>query len=109
MSRLCVHTITTKPLSLEQCLAEYPKRGVSGITIWRQALEGVAAAPHVAVVSGGMAARYWPGESAVGKRILGDPWSMGESPPPVALTVVGVVWTVRASSVTPPLLPAAGS
>ena len=40
MSRLCVHTITTKPLSLEQCLAEFPKRGVSGITIWRQALEG---------------------------------------------------------------------
>jgi sugar phosphate isomerase/epimerase len=40
MSRLCVHTITTKPLSLEECLVEYPKRGVSGITIWRQALEG---------------------------------------------------------------------
>jgi sugar phosphate isomerase/epimerase len=40
MSRLCVHTITTKPLSLEQCLSEFPKRGVSGITIWRQALEG---------------------------------------------------------------------
>jgi len=40
MSRLCVHTITTKPLSLERCLAEFPKRGVSGITIWRQALEG---------------------------------------------------------------------
>ena len=39
MSRLCVHTITTKPLSLEQCLEEFPKRGVSGITIWRQALE----------------------------------------------------------------------
>ncbi|MCB1276617.1 MAG: sugar phosphate isomerase/epimerase [Prosthecobacter sp.] len=32
--------MTTKPLSLEQCLAEFPKRGVSGITIWRQALEG---------------------------------------------------------------------
>ena len=40
MSRLCVHTITTKPLSLEQCLTEYPRRGISGITIWRQALEG---------------------------------------------------------------------
>ncbi|MGB8170763.1 MAG: sugar phosphate isomerase/epimerase family protein [Chthoniobacteraceae bacterium] len=40
MKRLCVHTITTKPLSLEQCLAEFPKRGVNGITIWRQALEG---------------------------------------------------------------------
>ena len=26
--------------SLEQCLVEYPKRGIGGITIWRQALEG---------------------------------------------------------------------
>ncbi len=40
MRRLCVHTITTKPLTLDQCLAEFPKRGVTGITIWRQALEG---------------------------------------------------------------------
>jgi len=40
MSRLCVHTITTKPLSLEECFTEFPRRGVSGITIWRQALEG---------------------------------------------------------------------
>jgi sugar phosphate isomerase/epimerase len=40
MSRLCVHTITTKLLNLDQCLVEFPKRGVSGITIWRQALEG---------------------------------------------------------------------
>jgi len=40
MNRLCVHTITTKPLSLEQCIEQFPKRGVTGITIWRQALEG---------------------------------------------------------------------
>ncbi|WP_397382616.1 sugar phosphate isomerase/epimerase family protein [Prosthecobacter sp.] len=40
MRRLCVHTITTKPLSLEECLVHFPQRGVSGITIWRQALEG---------------------------------------------------------------------
>ncbi len=40
MSRLCIHTITTKPLNLEQCFAEFPARGVTGITIWRQALEG---------------------------------------------------------------------
>jgi sugar phosphate isomerase/epimerase len=39
-SRLCVHTITTKQLSLEQCFEEFPKRGVTGITIWRQALAG---------------------------------------------------------------------
>lgn len=40
MNRLCVHTVTTKPLSLEQCLVDYPRRGISGVTIWRQALEG---------------------------------------------------------------------
>ncbi|MDB6005671.1 MAG: xylose isomerase [Prosthecobacter sp.] len=40
MRRLCVHTITTKPLSLEECVVQFPKRGISGITIWRQALEG---------------------------------------------------------------------
>jgi sugar phosphate isomerase/epimerase len=40
MSRLCVHTITTKPLNLDQYLIEFPKRGISGITIWRQAIEG---------------------------------------------------------------------
>jgi sugar phosphate isomerase/epimerase len=40
MNRLCIHTVTTKPWSLDKCLAEFPRRGVSGITIWRQALEG---------------------------------------------------------------------
>jgi sugar phosphate isomerase/epimerase len=40
MRRLCVHTITTKPLSLGECLVQFPQRGISGITIWRQALEG---------------------------------------------------------------------
>jgi sugar phosphate isomerase/epimerase len=38
--RLCIHTITTKQLALERCLEEFPKRGATGITIWRQALEG---------------------------------------------------------------------
>jgi sugar phosphate isomerase/epimerase len=38
--RLCVHTITTKQLSLEECLKAFPKWGVSGITLWRQAVEG---------------------------------------------------------------------
>lgn len=40
MGRFCIHTITTKPLTIEECLTEFPKRGVTGITIWRQALEG---------------------------------------------------------------------
>jgi sugar phosphate isomerase/epimerase len=40
MNRICIHTITTKPLSFDQCLDEYSKRGVAGITIWRQSIEG---------------------------------------------------------------------
>ena len=40
MDRLCVHTITTKGLSLMECLEEYPRHGVRGITVWRNALFG---------------------------------------------------------------------
>lgn len=39
-SRLCVHTITTKPWALEQAVERYAAAGVRGITVWRQALEG---------------------------------------------------------------------
>jgi sugar phosphate isomerase/epimerase len=44
LSRLCVHTITTKPLALEQAADAYAAAGVSGITVWRDALEGRSAA-----------------------------------------------------------------
>ena len=40
LSRLCVHTITTKPWSLEEAANHYAQAGVSGITVWRDALEG---------------------------------------------------------------------
>ena len=39
-SRLCLHTITTKPWSLERAIDAYAEKGVTGITVWRQALEG---------------------------------------------------------------------
>jgi sugar phosphate isomerase/epimerase len=38
MNRLCVHTMTTKPWSLEDCARHYPAAGVKGITVWRQHL-----------------------------------------------------------------------
>ncbi len=38
-SRLCVHTITTKPWSIEEATDRYAAAGVSGITVWRQWLE----------------------------------------------------------------------
>lgn len=38
LDRLCVHTMTTKPLSLEQAAPAYAKRGISGITVWRDSM-----------------------------------------------------------------------
>jgi len=40
LSRLCVHTITTKPWEIEQAAEHYAAAGVGGITVWRQALDG---------------------------------------------------------------------
>jgi sugar phosphate isomerase/epimerase len=40
LSRLCVHTITTKPLPLVVAVEAYRKIGASGITVWRDALTG---------------------------------------------------------------------
>lgn len=39
LSRLCVHTMTTKPWSLEECCRHYSKVGIPQITIWRNVLE----------------------------------------------------------------------
>ena len=39
-SRLCVHTITTKPWTIEEATDRYAAAGVRGITVWRQWLEG---------------------------------------------------------------------
>ncbi len=41
LSKLCIHTITTKPWSLETAVDKFSKKGISGITIWRDALEGL--------------------------------------------------------------------
>ena len=40
MNRLCIHTMTTKPWSLDECAHHFPKAGVQGITVWRQHLAG---------------------------------------------------------------------
>ncbi|MAS95656.1 MAG: xylose isomerase [Verrucomicrobiales bacterium] len=39
-SKLCVHTITTKPWSVEESMDKYTEAGIGGITVWRQWLEG---------------------------------------------------------------------
>lgn len=38
-SRLCIHTMTTKPWSLQEAIRGYVKAGVPAITVWRQHLE----------------------------------------------------------------------
>jgi len=40
LSRLCVHTITTKPWSIEEATEKYAAAGVNGVTVWRQWLDG---------------------------------------------------------------------
>lgn len=40
LSRLCIHTITTKPWNIEEAANHYSAAGVKGITVWRDALEG---------------------------------------------------------------------
>lgn len=40
LSKLCVHTITTKPWPIETAIKEFSSAGVKGITVWRDALSG---------------------------------------------------------------------
>lgn len=39
LSKLCVHTLTTKPWNIEECVKNYAAAGIKGITIWRNVLE----------------------------------------------------------------------
>ena len=41
LSRLCVHTITTKPWTLEQAIEKYMLSGIQGISVWRSYLAGL--------------------------------------------------------------------
>ena len=40
LERLCIHSITTKPWSIEEAARNYSSNGVRGITVWRDALTG---------------------------------------------------------------------
>ena len=40
MKRLCLHTVTTKPWSTEECIRNFAAAGVGGITFWRYNLDG---------------------------------------------------------------------
>lgn len=43
LSRLAIHTQTTKPLTLAQCIDAYSGAGVTGISVWRHTLEPTGA------------------------------------------------------------------
>lgn len=40
LSRLCIHTITTKPWTIEEAAKNFSEAGIGGITVWRDALNG---------------------------------------------------------------------
>ncbi len=40
LSRLCVHTVTTRPWGIEDAIANYAAAGVGGITVWRECFDG---------------------------------------------------------------------
>src|ERR1700678_2539686 len=40
LSRLCIHSVTTRPWPLEESSEHFAKAGVKGITVWRDALAG---------------------------------------------------------------------
>jgi sugar phosphate isomerase/epimerase len=40
LSRLCLHTITTKPWDLDKAVEKYVQAGIGGISVWRNYLEG---------------------------------------------------------------------
>lgn len=39
-SKLCIHTITTKPWKIEEAAENYSREGIKGISVWRDTLEG---------------------------------------------------------------------
>jgi sugar phosphate isomerase/epimerase len=73
-SRLCLHTMTTKPWSLEECARHYADADIKGVTVWRNMLSatGPAAAGEllrshgltvVSLCRGG----FFPASSAEGR------------------------------------------
>lgn len=40
LSKLCIHTITTKHWAIEEAAEKYSRAGVKGISVWRQYLDG---------------------------------------------------------------------
>ena len=41
LDKLCIHTITTKPLGFDLACEKYAALGIKGISIWQDAVEGM--------------------------------------------------------------------
>jgi len=39
LARLCIHTMTNRPWSLNDCVTNYSQKGIRGISVWRNLLE----------------------------------------------------------------------
>lgn len=50
LSRLCVHTMTTKPWSLQECCEHFSAAGIPHITIWRNVLEDLSLSEAAKIV-----------------------------------------------------------
>jgi sugar phosphate isomerase/epimerase len=75
LSRLCIHTITTKPWSLAQAVEGYARAGVPGVTVWRQWLEPLGLAESAKLLRGSgldvvslCRGGFFPAETAAGRR-----------------------------------------
>ena len=94
LSRLCLHTVTTKPWPLAMAARNYAAAGIRGITVWRDAAQnhpdGIKAAGHlcrgegleiVSYVRGGFfTARDGPGRQKAideNKRIIDEAAELG--------------------------------
>jgi sugar phosphate isomerase/epimerase len=51
LSRLCIHTITTKPLALPAAAKAYRDVGAAGITVWRDALTPLGAGESARILA----------------------------------------------------------
>jgi sugar phosphate isomerase/epimerase len=76
LPELAIHTITTRPWSLEECVSAYAAAGVRGVTLWRYHFETVA--PRDAgslirdagmVCSGLARGGFFPAPTAEGRRL----------------------------------------
>ncbi len=52
LSRLCIHTMTTKPLALGAAVSAYRAVGAGGITVWREALEPLGVKESAKILAG---------------------------------------------------------